>query len=281
MRLTRYELEGFAEFQGDSAFRLTSNPFDADIPLGLYELPRRSGEAHLYRLGHPLAQKVLERAKGRELPPVEVLFDLGQHEGKISILESLRGQSGLLALSLFTVESLDQAEDYLLAAALTDSGVALEDEAARRLFALPAHITKELPDGIQAAPLNAAISERQETIQRSISQRNAAFFDAEADKLDGWADDLKIGLEREIKDLDRQIKEARRSAAAALSLEEKLAGQKQVKALESQRHTRRRALFDAQDEIDRRRGQLIEEIEGKLQQRTTLESLFTIRWQLI
>jgi adenine-specific DNA-methyltransferase len=115
----------------------------------------------------------------------------------------------------------------------------------------------------------------------TISQRNAAFFDAEADKLDGWADDLKIGLEREIKDLDRQIKEARRAAVAALSLEEKLAGQKQVKSLESQRHTRRRALFDAQDEIDRKRGQLIEEIEGKLQQRTALETLFTIRWKIV
>jgi adenine-specific DNA-methyltransferase len=282
MRVTQFELSEFAEFQGDSAFRLTSNPFDGDIPLGLYELPRRSGEAHLYRLGHPLAQQVLERAKSRALPPAEVVFDFGQYEGNISILEPLRGQSGLLSLSLFTVESLDQAEDYLLTAAVTDSGVTIEDEAARRLFALPARIEKEQTSDInQAEPLRAIINERQETIQRSISQRNVLFFEAEADKLDGWADDLKIGLEREIKDLDRQIKEARRAAVAALSLEEKLAGQKQVKALESQRHARRRALFDAQDEIDRRRGQLIEEIEGKLQQRTTLEQLFTIRWRLV
>jgi hypothetical protein len=42
-----------------------------------------------------------------------------------------------------------------------------------------------------------------------------------------------------------------------------------------------RSLLDAQDEIDRRRGQLIEEIEGKLQQRTALEQLFTIRWRLV
>ena len=71
--------------------------------------------------------------------------------------------------------------------------------------------------------------------QRTISERNARFFEAEAEKLEGWADDLKLGLEREIKDLDRQIKEARRAATTALTLEEKLAGQKQIKALESQR----------------------------------------------
>ena len=48
----------------------------------------------------------------------------------------------------------------------------------------------------------------------------------EAMKLDGWADDLKVGLERELKELDRQIKEARRAATIALTLEEKLAGQR-------------------------------------------------------
>ena len=42
------------------------------IPLGLYELPRRSGEAHLYRLAHPLAEAVVAQAKSRELAPAEV-----------------------------------------------------------------------------------------------------------------------------------------------------------------------------------------------------------------
>jgi len=44
--------------------------------------------------------------------------------------------------------------------------------------------------------------------------------------LDEWADDLKVALEREIKDIDRQIKEAKRAATLALTLEEKLAGRK-------------------------------------------------------
>lgn len=62
---------------------------------------------------------------------------------------------------------------------------------------------------------------------------------------------------------------------------EKLAGEKEVKALESQCNAKRRALFDAQDEIDRRREQLIAEIEGKLQQHVSQKMLFTIRWTMI
>src|SRR5207302_4267764 len=44
MRLTQHELKDHAQFVNDSAFQLKSCPFDGHIPLGLYELPRRSGE---------------------------------------------------------------------------------------------------------------------------------------------------------------------------------------------------------------------------------------------
>ena len=209
-----------------------------------------------------------------------MIFELSRHTGKITILEPFLGQSGLLTLALFTVESLDQAEDYLLFAAVTDAGVSLDEEAARRLFAVPARVVGESSPSVDAPQLNEILGQRQATIQKTISQRNAVFFEAEAEKLDGWADDLKVGLEREIKELDRQIKEARRAATASSTLEEKLAGQKQVKALESQRNAKRRALFDAQDDIDRRREQLIAEIEGKLQQQIFQAKLFSIRWTL-
>ncbi len=57
--------------------------------------------------------------------------------------------------------------------------------------------------------LTRLTSERQERIQSRIRGKNAEFFAAEVDKLDWWADDLKLGLEREIKELDKQIKKAR------------------------------------------------------------------------
>ena len=130
------------------------------------------------------------------------------------------------------------------------------------------------------AVLGRLADERAAAIRRGISARNAAIFEAEADKLDGWADDLKLGLEREIKDLDRQIKDARRAATVAASLEEKLAAQKTMKALEGTRNQRRRSLFDAQDAIDAKRGELIARIEAKLAQSVTSEPLFTIAWTI-
>jgi adenine-specific DNA-methyltransferase len=280
--LTRHELNGHARFHGDSSFELVSQPFadNQGIPLGRYELPRRSGEAHLYRLGHPLAEKVVDQAKARDLPIVEVEFCYADHDGKISILEPLRGKSGMLAVSLFTVESMAQAEDHLVFVGTTDDEMTLEEEQVRRMLTLPARTTDALIDLRFPVQLNDLAAARQEQIQREVSQRNARFFEEEAAKLDGWADDLKAGLEREIKEFDRMIKEARRTSATALTLEEKLASQKQIKAIEAQRNDKRRSLFEAQDEIDKNREQLISQIEGKLSSHTTTEDLFLIRWKI-
>ena len=283
MQLTRHELDGRAEFLNDASFRLKTQPFPAQtavIPLGLYELPRRSGEAHLYRLNHPLAEALIAQAKTRDLPPAEIHFDYEQHDGKVTLLEELIGKSGWLTLSLFSVESLDQAEDHLIFAADADDGQILDEEVAARLLTLPGSVAGQVQPGLVNTLLEAQTQKRQSDIQRNISERNARFFEDEAVKLDGWADDLKVGLEREIKELDRQIKDARRAATTALTLEEKLAGQKNIKAIEAQRNQKRRSLFDAQDQVDKQREALIAQIEGKLRQAAKVQTLFVIRWKL-
>ena len=279
IQLTQHELRDHATFPSDSSFILHTSTFQG-VPLGLYELPRRSGEAHLYRLGHPLAEHVLTQAKERELPLAKVQFSYADHGSKISILESLRGQSGTLTVSLFSVESMDQAEDHLIFAACTDAGTVLDEEQARRMLSLPGSVAGPVLDLPSPESLAQFTARRQAELQRHISERNALFYEAEAEKLDGWADDLKVGLEREIKEMDRLIKESRRNAATALTLEEKLASQKQIKAIESQRNDKRRSLFEAQDAIDTQREQLIGKIEEKLQQAASLNLLFSVRWLL-
>lgn len=282
MDLTRHELTGCADFPaGDAAFVLRSRPYaGVDVPLGRYELPRRSGEAHLYRLNHPLAEHVIARAKVRDLAPAEIVFDYSGYPSSIAALAPYVGMQGNLRLSRLSVTALDQAEDHLIFAAVTDTGEVLEQEVARRLFTLSAQAVTPVAGGAVDARLQGIAGQEEERIRRTIAQRNLAFFQAEAEKLDGWADDLKVALERDIKELDRQIKEARRATTVALTLEEKLAGQKEIKTLEGQRNSKRRALFDAQDEIDQRRQELIEELESKLNQTADSEQLFWCRWKL-
>lgn len=281
--LSQHELRDHATFHSEFAFELHTLPprcLAKDVPLGLYVLPRNTSTAHVYRLGHPLAEQLLIQAKERDLPSAELEFRYAEHGSKISILEPLRGHSGTLTVSLFTVESMDQAEDHLIFAACTDAGALLDQEQTRRLLSLPAVVKGPVLDLPTPESLEQITAKRQTELQQIIAKRNGHYYEAEAEKLDGWADDLKVGLEREIKEMDRLIKEARRAAATALTLEDKLASQKQIKAVESQRNDKRRSLFEAQDAIDQQREDLIGKIEGKLSQQACYDSLFTIRWKL-
>lgn len=56
------------------------------------------------------------------------------------------GKAGTLTLTLVTVKSLEHAEDCLIFAPSTDDGEPLEEEAVRRLFAVPAQVIGEMPD---------------------------------------------------------------------------------------------------------------------------------------
>jgi adenine-specific DNA-methyltransferase len=282
--ITRHELSTEAEFVSDTSFELKAVPAWAktgDIPTGLYELPRRSRDAHLYRANHPLGEAVLDRAKGHEIRPIAVTFDYEAHAGKVSQLEALRGQCGWLSAVLLTVNALDTTEDHVLISVIADDGTRWEDELARRLLSLPAHngdgatLQASMQEG-----LSADLAQQTGTIQQTVAERNSRFFGEEADKLDGWADDLKQGLEREIKEIDRQIRDARRGAVGALKLEDKLSALKEVKALEQLRTSKRRTLFEAQDQIDHQRNELISQIEAKLEQKVVSKPLFQIRWIL-
>jgi adenine-specific DNA-methyltransferase len=282
MQLTEFELNGHANFINDSSFVLKDGDFGRDdIPSGLYELPRRSGEAHFYRLSHPLAQQVIAQAKKRSLTPVELIFDYSNSPSKISVLEGLPLKQGWCQLSQLTVESLSQVEDRLIWVAFSDDGKLLEEDIARRLFQLPAQINGK--NGLVDAPsdLDGQTADVQKSILLEISLRNAKIFEAEISKLEAWSDDRKVMLEREIKEYDRRIKEARRYAVAALTLEEKLAAQKEVKFLEKERTEKRRALFQAQDEIDAQRDEIIRDTESRMTQQQTLSKLFCVHWQII
>jgi adenine-specific DNA-methyltransferase len=279
MRLTEHELAGDAHFHDDGSFELLYSPDPDEIPTGRYELPRRSDDAHIYRVSHPLAEEVIARAKQRELPPAEVVFNLSAYEGKISALEQYKGMSGQLTVSLLAIDSLDQTEEHLIYAAMCDNGDSFDDDLIRDLLRLPACANQlAMLDAPQA--LDAIVARRQAEIVERIGARNLSFFQEETEKLDAWADDLKAGLEREIKELDRQIREARRQAKSVITLEDKLAAQKMIKSLETERNHKRRSLFDAQDEVDAQREELIAAIESKLNQAVKLNRLFSIRWTL-
>jgi len=290
MDLSRAELGDCASFDEDGFdLRRTPDSIEASglsgidgsvIPLGRYELPRRSGDAHLYRIHHPLAQWLTQKAKSRALDHAKLVFDYDAYGTRISTLEPYRGKAGWLTLKLISVEALGNQEQHLLVAASTTDGVLLPEDDPEKLLRLPATMQAASLFNAPDAALLADVDARKNVLLREINQRNLGYFEQEVQKLDAWADDLKLGLEQEIKEIDREIKEVRRTAATSPTLEEKLSWQKQQRELEGKRGKLRRELFNRQDEVEAQRNDLISQLEGQLQQHVEEHTLFTVEWQL-
>ena len=290
-KITQCFLQEYADFDTESSdFELKTNPFiDATkgktIPLGKYRMGtpdnRPIEDAHIYRPGHALAQCLIESICDLQLPAASIIFDYSNHLQNVAAIESLVGKKGWLSLYKLTIDSAE-SEDHLLLIAMSDDGNEVTQEQAERLFTLPASIAESIINlaGDIENKLEQKYEKRKAEVLDEISTRNAAFFEEEITKLDTWADDLKESIERSIKELDKEIRQVRKNAKLAPTLEEKLALQKKQKKLEAQRNKDRRELFDKQDEVDARREDMILAIEERLAKNIVENRLFAIRWDV-
>ena len=149
------------------------------------------------------------------------------------------------------------------------------------MLLLPARLLPETGADITTADcLCDKIEEEKQGILSSSSDRNNRFFDEEMEKLDSWADDMKLALEREISDLDQEIRLRKSEAKKIGRLEEKVKAQRAIKELERKRIEKRQNLYATQDEIDGKKELLLSRIEKMLQQKVTRTCLFTINWKI-
>lgn len=234
-----------------------------------------------FRVDHPLAAKVIELAQNIEPPPGELFL---VYESHASALEKYRGTSGWLEVTKFSAEALNRREQFLIVTALDQGDTWMPPDVALKLLSLhgsvgqPAHVAPPVPRSTLDAAREAMVAER----VAEVESRSATYFDEEAEKLDRRMEDLKVGLEREIKKLEKDISDKGREARRALTLQAKLDAQKEKRDLELKYDEKRRQYFAEQDRIKIDHDALIDRLSQQLQQRTTtVENVFCVRWTLL
>lgn len=280
--LTRYLLADYARFDTDQySFYLTRNPFLGEtIHPGPYRLGRNVEDANVYRVGHPLAQRILAQAMALNPPSAEVVFGYGGSGKNIAALTPMVGKSGWLTCCRLAVQSLE-SEDALILAGLTDDQESLDETACRRLFDLPAREngSQTVPAAVQSQ-LTDAIGGRQAEFLDALAAKNGQWFDTEMEKLDHWADDRRAALKAELEALDQEIKDTKKSARMAPNLPAKLELQRKLRGLETKRDEAWRAYDAASRDIDRQKDALLDEISRRMEQETECQALFTLRWRI-
>jgi exonuclease VII large subunit len=289
--LTHFMLADRARFDdGALAFDLERPPRD-DIAKGRYHLISKSQpraeegndeetSTFLYRLSHPLGEHVIETAKSIDTPAAALMFDVTHHPARLSMVEELRGRAGHLTLARLAVESYDR-EEYLLFSGFQDDGRPLDQETMEKLFQCGGRRDDDatVPEGVRVRLAAEAERHAAATLSHSL-EANSRHFGEARERLEKWAEDLVHSAEKALADIKEQIKVQRRLARQASTLTEQRAIQEKIQQLERQQRKQRQEIFKVEDEIMTKRDGLIDQLEKRLAQRTSMETLFTIRWVL-
>jgi hypothetical protein len=229
-----------------------------------------------------LGEWVIQNAQAADTPLQRLVFDTQKNEARITVVEQLRGQSGVLTLQKLTVDSFEKQE-YLLFSAMTDKGHSLDQETCQKLMDTAA-IT-----GPETVQMMSATSQRLQaeakrhadaTISHALETNNQHFTEAR-DKLDRWAEDMVQGAEQALRNTREQIRIAQREARQAATLAEQQQMQERISKLERQQRRQRQEIFDVEDEVKDKREQLIEQLTQRMTQRVVTENLFTVAWAIV
>jgi len=281
--LTRYALGDRASFEEQSfAFLLNSPP--KGMASGRYQLVRGAIQpdllAHAYRLNHPLGEWSLAASLSAPTPPAQIQFDYNRHGSRVSIVERLRGKSGWLKLVRLEVTAFETT-DALLFSGQTDDGEPLDQETCEKLMALPA---KNAPTPIEG-PIPASLeADSQRHVQATIAkilEANQRLFNEERDKLERWADDKLLAAEESLRNTKARIAQLKRDARKAVTLQEQEGIQQELSDLERKQRRQRQEIFAVEDEIIEKRDALIASLQQRLHEKTDLEPLFALRWQVV
>ena len=279
--LTKHELGqktklGASFDDGHHTFTLKQAIDGVDAPTGGYFLRKEGLEGHRYRLGHPLARHVLERAAGRSLNGASLTLDYTGWPAKAAALEPFVGESGTALVHKLSVRGSDD-QDHIIIVARADDGQVLPETAARRLFDLP---VKAVTDQAVSTPsdMQAAISKAEETILADVQKRKSEWMIEESKKLEGWADDLVAQAEKELVDAKNRERDLKREMRASSDPQRQHQIQTEIHEIEKSKRRLRQNIFEVEDKIYEKRDAMIAEIEARLQQTIERTALFAVRW---
>lgn len=283
-QITKFYLEPYAQFNhSELSFYLLDNPFPQEkIHSGQYKIGKNLDDSNIYRIGHPLAQRIIGECKKIATPNVELLFDYTNSPSiKVAVLESLIGESGILKVVFLTLCSFE-CEEIIVSSAYTDKGIVLDSEQCKRLFSLPARVIKNVDiSESEKDELDKLLHENEKKLLSEVGEKNKIYFLEESDKLSKWAEDIINAAELEIKKTKSRIKELNRLLRTATSPGSMLEIQNEIQDLESKKRKQRQKVFEIEDEIESKRDKIISQLAVQMKQTVEQNEMFTIRWRIV
>ncbi len=281
--ITKHELGKQAKFNDEELSFDLQLPPKPSIPRGHYQLIRKGERipenTYIYRLTHALGEFVLNQAKEKPTEQVLLQLDFSGYGQKVTSLESLKSQKGWLSVNLLRLKSF-QDEEHIILTGMTDAGEVLDHELCERLLRIGKKNVLENSDTIPKAFMEQ-VARNTQVILNSALDANKEYFNQEKLKLEAWAEDRLLAVEKALDDIKVQIRSLKRESRITTDLEQEKKIQEQIKKAEREQRRMRQTIFDTEDEIEAERDNFIAKLEDELHRSNEEQLLFTIRWELV
>ena len=257
---------------------------NADGTVSIYNLQWKKAEEEgdiFLRKEDGFFRQWLDEAMNADVPPVHIRFDNTGSERRHSFFDAHPGLKGILSVDKLAYKGVGDQE-HLIFTVETADGTTLDEDLVNRMLELPGEVTEEIP--AETAEFIQKRDERMELKKQQIQNANKEYYLAECEKLDAYSEDLKDGLERDIKELGKIIKEKKRefkTGSGDKTLEEILNMKEEINRMETKRKEMRRNLYEQQDAIDEQNERLQEEIRQKLEGHMITQHIMTISFEII
>lgn len=270
-----------SDFQhSETGFRSSGKYYDVSWPVA------DEKDAEFFRPNQGYGKQLIDEAlhEGKDLSTLPVCqklqFIYQPKAGQLADVKLLCQQSGQLLLAKVSIGNQEQQREQLLVAAVTENGEVVAEETASRLLRLPLSEVTSIEEQPVLPTLTAQCEVLRNSFIQQVERDNELYYNEEVEKLERWSEDRRIALDLRIKQLDAEIKEARKTARQLPSLKEKMEAKRSLKALERERDNIMLQYHDEKKKIEQEEDRLLEEVEQKLATEITSSQLFAVSWTL-
>lgn len=248
----------------------------------IYNLKWKDAEAEgdlFLRRDDPFFRKWLDEAIAAPLPSAHIKFDNTGSSRRVSFFDNHPRLNGVLSIDKMSYEGIGD-EEHLVYTVITEDGTTMDDEMVNKLLELPGTIDGDCPP--ETTALIDLRKQRLDAQRTEIENANKQYYLEECEKLDAYSEELKDGLEREIKDMRKDITAKRKifKSSTNLPLDEMLALKDEINKLEKKRKEKQRDLYLEQDKIDYENERLQAEIRKKLEGKIITTHIMTISFEI-
>jgi hypothetical protein len=253
-------------------------------PRGQYYLKGvTAGQGYLYRIGHPLAQHLIEKSLTASTPAATLRFSLSSHDRQLAGLKTFIGKSGWLAVTRVRFQFLDgNSEEHILALGSDDEGAPIDAELGATFFELSGAVVErsgQLPPS-HAAAFDSRLAAECDLKTKDLVARATRLLHEEAGKLEAWEEDQRAQFSAHYLELEEKFRGVVRKLSTSMDLSESLTLEEEKIRLRGA-IDRENARFRGQCvDLEEKKLALLQQKKLRLSHEQVIEPQFVIRWKL-